>query len=266
MKRIMYSVIFLMLASFAAFAQEAKTTVTINSTFSSYYWGSIVGGIFYDGPVNFTDVTLLRENADGSSYYAFAGMINAMDTVRYDYEGSNEYYLGLGHISSRKTDSGYTWLTLNRMVMYDSISQIEKLDDDLIMFKIRGDFFPEWYISPYIEYYHWIKTGSDAPPVGWFGRAGITRNQPLGISIKGEPLKLGLDLSFGYAGNDGLFGSKDPGVAYYRGVVGLPIPLTKRWTLTPFLVAQLPGDQRKGSAFVDGDHPLFYNLKLTYKW
>jgi hypothetical protein len=251
----------LMQFSFATptLASDVPTTTTINSLFASRYWGSIVGGIFYTGgAVNFTDITQSWGNN-----YAFVGMINPLDTLEYDFQGGTEYYAGIGRTWSIASDVR-TFVKLNTLIMYDAISQIERLDDDIILFKVRADFFPGAAITPYFEHYQWVGVSSASPPVGWFERIGVTRTQPLGVSLFKRKLSAVIDLSVGYA-SAGLFGTSS-GLAYYRGHLSLPIQVTKSFTVTPSIVGQLPGNQAEGAAFVDGEHPFFYNIALTWKF
>ena len=79
---------------------------------------------------------------------------------------------------------------------------------------------------------------------GWFGWAGIRGRYPTGI----RQVKLTLEVSAAYS--DGALG-QTPGLVYGRAVVGLPIKVSKRVTLTPSILLQTPiGDQR--------EHPLRY--------
>ena len=153
-------------------------------------------------------------------------------------------------------------MKLDLLALYDAISEIEKLDDDVIEFRFRIDLPRTPVIQPYTELYRWEKTGSDAPPIGWFTRAGIVRQQPLGLFLNGKELKLCVDLSIGHS-SDGLFG-KGEGLAYYRAIISTDIPINDQLTISPSIVGQLPGKgQPSDRSFVDHSR-VFYNLSFKY--
>src|SRR5947209_1031504 len=59
-------------------ASPDRLRFTITDTVSTRYWGSIVGGIFYTGgPVNFTNLTITK-NDPWRSTYLLLGMINPL--------------------------------------------------------------------------------------------------------------------------------------------------------------------------------------------
>ncbi|MBC7981495.1 hypothetical protein H7X65_00275 [Candidatus Parcubacteria bacterium] len=236
----------------------------IDNTIASRYWGSIVGGIFYPGgAVNFTDFTVTKEDSLGSMYFLI-GMINPLDTFEYDDQGGTEYYLGLGHsFDLWKDGNGPPLVGLDVFVLYDAISPIEEMDDDVIETRLRLDFPRVPFAQPYIEYYNWQASGNDAPPVGSFIRVGTQRQQPLGISFQQSELKLKIDASLGFAG-EGLFGT-DGGLSYYRLVLSLPVKISEHFSVTPAIIGQLPGNQDPDAAFVDRPR-LFYNLTLSWEF
>ncbi len=245
----------------AGFLDDIK--VSLNTTFASRYWGSIVGGIFYaGGAVNFTTLTFSKDSAHGNTY-VYGGMINPLDTTKYDYKGGTEYYLAVGHTFSlwESGPDNLPLIKVNVMVLYDAISKISNWSDDVIEELVRVDFPRVPVAQPYVEYYHWDTSGNDSPDTGSFGRVGIKRQQPLGFSLFGSPVSLGIDLSAGYCG--GTFGTSK-GLAYYRAVISSEIKVNKNLKILPSIVGQLPGDgQEVGRAFVDRPR-LFYNLGLQW--
>ncbi len=237
--------------------------VTLASKFSSRYWGSIVGGVFYTGgAVNFTDLTVSKDNPNGNTYLV-AGMINPLDTWKYDHEGGTEYYFAVGKTFNlwKGGPKNQPLVKIEAMLLYDAISRIKELDDDVIEQFVRIDLPRVPVVQPYVEGYHWTKTGDDSPQVGFFGRAGLHRQQPLGVKLFGSPLELSMDVSAGYCW--GTFGTSR-GLAYYRGVLGTEIRLNKRLSVTPFVVGQLPGGgQEDGRDFVP-ETAVYYNVLVKY--
>ncbi len=238
--------------------------VMLSDTIASRYWGSIVGGIFYSGgPVNFTDFKFTVNDPVGTSFI-FVGMINPLDTLKYDYNGGTEYYAGVGKTFdiAKGGPNNLPLIRLTTICMFDSIHEIERIDDDVIQQYLRIDLPRIPVIQPYAEGYNWIKSGDRSPPVGYFARAGIHRQQPLGFSLRKSPMELGLDLSVGYSG-PGLFGTSE-GLAYYRAVVSTAFQISKNFKIVPAIIGQLPGGgQDKSAAFVDRPR-LFYNLTLQW--
>jgi hypothetical protein len=236
--------------------------VTLSDTIASRYWGSIVGGIFYTGgPVNFTTLNFSLDDKWGSTY-TFVGMINPLDTLKYDYHGGTEYFLAVGRTIElwKGGSKNLPLLKLNGMVLYDAVSRIDHWNDDVVQQYLRLDVPRVPIAQPYLECYNWIQSGHKSPPVSWFARAGIHRQQPMGVTFQKSEMELGIDLSAGYSG-DGLFGTSE-GLAYYRAVISTEFKVNKHLSIVPSIVGQLPGDQ-KPKAFVDRAR-LFYNLTLSW--
>ena len=245
----------------ASFFKE--THFSVIDTIASRYWGTIVGGIFYSGPVNFTDFKISIDDKIGTTY-GFVGMINPLDTIRYDYHGGTEYYSGVGKtidLWNGGLDNS-PLVRLNGMVMYDSVSHIDRLSDDLVQEYFRIELPRVPWVTPHAEYYHWKKVGKYSPPVGYFLRVGFSRPQPLGFQAFGQDIALDVDTSAGYSG-PGLFGRTE-GLAYGRMVVSSDIQVSKHFKLVPSICGQLSGGgQKAGQAFVDHSR-LFYNLTLRW--
>lgn len=237
---------------------------SIINTTASRYWGSIVGGIFYSGgPVNFTDFKLTLDDSFGKTY-VFVGMINPLDTLKYDHNGGTEYYAAIGKTVDlwKGGPDNLPLVRLNAMVLYDAISEIERVDDDVVQQYLRVELTRIPFAQPYVEGYNWFKTGNKAPSTGYFLRAGIHRQQPLGFSFRGSEMKLGIDVSAG-GGSEGLFGTS-AGLAYYRAVLSMAFKINDHWKVTPAIIGQLPGrGQDENRAFVDHSR-LFYNLTVQF--
>ncbi len=240
---------------------------TFENTVASRYWGSIVGGIFYQGgPVCFSNFTLTQTDALGSTYL-LAGMITPLDTLKWDNQeqsGGNEYYIGIGRTFDfgKEKPSDLALVRLNIFVMYDAISPIKELGNDLFQEFIRLDFPRVPFFQPYVEGYHWDKVGHQSPQIGTFGRAGIHRQQPLGFSLFDFPMELGIDLSVGYAITD-IFGTSE-GLAYYRAVLSTEIKVSEHLSIIPAVIGQWPGSQADGEAFVN-HREIFFNITLRWQ-
>ncbi len=245
--------------------QPDRLHFTLANTMASRYWGSIVGGIFYSGGgVNFTDFTSTLDDKFGSTY-VLLGMINPLDTLKYDHNGGTEYYGGIGRTLNlwKGGPRDIPLVKMNALIMYDAISEIERWNDDVIQEYLRLDFPRIPFAQPYVEGYHWEKSGSKSPPVGFFWRTGVHRDQPLGFSFLNSPMELGIDLSAGYSG--GVFGTSS-GLAYWRAILSTKIRLSKKLDLIPSVVGQLPGrGQESDRSFVDHSR-VFYNLSLRWKF
>ncbi len=237
---------------------------SIINTIASRYWGSIVGGIFYSGgSVNFTDFSLTVDDPLGTTY-TFVGMINPLDTFRYDYNGGTEYYAAVGKTLDMWKGGAHDFpaVRLDLMVLYDAISQIDRLDDDVVQQYVKIELPRIPIAQPYVQGYHWFKTGDRAPEGGFFGRAGIHRQQPLGFSFRKTPIELGIDLSSGWS-SEGLFGTSR-GLAYHRAILSTVFTWNKHFKIIPAIIGQLPGrGQDENRKFVDHSR-LFYNLTLRY--
>jgi hypothetical protein len=237
--------------------------VTINNTIASRYWGSTVGGIFYSGgPVNFTDLITTKDDKWGSTYL-LVGMVNPLDTLKWDHNGGTEYYAGIGRTLSlwKGGDKNLPLLNVNALVMYDAISRIKQFDNDVIQQKLRLDLPRVPVFQPYVEGYHWFPSGDNSPPTGFFGRLGIHRQQPLGFTFRKSEMELGVDLSTGYS--DSIFGASS-GLAYYRMVLSTEFKISEHFRIAPSIIGQLPGGgQERGRAFVDRSR-VFYNLSIRY--
>ncbi len=241
--------------------------ITLDNTFASRYWGSIVGGIFYGGRfVCFTNLTLSLDDSYGSTY-VLAGMINPLDTWQWDNRrkpGGTEYYFGIGRTFDLwKGLDGMPLVKINSLIMLDSISPITELRNDLVEEYFRASFPRVPLVEPYVEVYHWDPVGTKSPQTGFFLRAGIHRQQPLGFKLFGTPMELGMDLSIGDAATS-IFGTSS-GIAYYRGILSTEVRLNEHISIIPAVIGQIPGNQDIGHAFVKNPEA-FFNLTVSYKF
>jgi len=94
------------------------------------------------------------------------------------------------------------------------------------------------WLQPYISARYFGQVTTSSPESGWFYWLGVRGTYPTPI----KQAKLTVELSAAYS--DGAFGHT-PGLVFGRAVIGLPVSLSKRVTLTPSVLLQTPiGDQR----------------------
>lgn len=187
-----------------------------------------------------------------------------MDTLKYDHLGGTEYYAAIGRTLNlwKGGDNDLPLVKLNFMLLYDSISQIERLNDDLWEQFVRIDLPRVPFVQPFAEFYHWNAQGRNSPPTGCFIKTGIHRQQPLGFKFHDKPVELSIDLLAGWS-SEGLFGNSS-GLAYYRVILSSEFQVTKNMKFIPSIVGQLPGGRQDDDRrFVDRPR-LFYNV--TLKW
>lgn len=220
----------------------------------SRYYGTIFGGVFYDGPMSFTDVGISYKNSLGRlTYVAMAGQkLDRLGT--YNHDGGNEYDTGLDQ-SFRLGSKAYPVLVdVGMMYLFThdlSTTKGDAFDETIrVDFPIRADLASGPIIQPYFQEYHYHVVGNEMKDAGWIGYAGLIRDQSISPT-----LKLNFDYRMGI--NSGVYESHS-GIEFHRLAVSLPIPVG-RWTLTPSLIGQLHGGDHQ--TYVTNDS-LFYTLSL----
>ena len=127
---------------------------------------------------------------------------------------------------------------------YFFLKDIGSLDDDIWIGEAEVSYTKWPCFRPYLCTRYFGEVSSKSAENGWFGWVGIRGTYPTGI----RQVDLTLDISA--ACSDGALG-RPPGLVYGRAVVGLPIKIGKRVTLTPSILLQTPlGEQQ--------DNPLPY--------
>ncbi len=145
---------------------------------------------------------------------------------------------------------------------YLALYDLGKMDNDLWAFDAEVDFDKVPIIQPYLATRHYGQIGSKSPGPGTFGWVGIKRNQPLGLTIGKDKLRVCLDSAL--ASSDGALG-REGGLAYWRTGLTLPIGIFRNLTFAPSLTYQYSLDQGNKS-YTKGKDDLVYGFNLIYKF
>jgi len=226
----------------------------------SQYYGTIFGGIFYNGPMSFTDVVASRQNKHNSlmsdsltlSSMTFDLSIGQkLDRLnKYNADGGNEYDFTIDQSFKFGPksyeilgDAGVCYLALHdlRNVNDDAFEEFVRLDFPIVI----GTNSP--VAQPYVEAFHYHDSGTFHNE-GWWTYGGVFRDQPLGCSLFGNELKLNIDFRTGASA--GAYGNKT-GVEYFR--LAFALPVTKgKWTVSPSLILQTPNGPDRSVVHKDG--------------
>lgn len=246
LQHLVISLICIASSAFGAGSSVVTTTspweYSASTLVMSKYYGTIVGGIFYDGPMSFTDLVATRKDASGSTRFDLSIGQKLDRLSSYNKDGGNEYDVILGR--TQKFGSSETPIfVVDASVTYLALTDMKAAKDDVFSSAIRIDAPQVEMVQPYVVVTRFDFVGDVGDP-GTFVYAGLMRNQPVGAST------LTIDYRIGYSLN-GLFGA-DRGLAYHRLSLSLPIDLGDGWTVIPSVIGQIKGNgQRPGHAFVD---------------
>jgi hypothetical protein len=223
-------------------AESSSWSYAFNHVSMSKYYGSIVGGIFYDGPMSFTDIIATRKDASGSTYIDLS-LGQKLDSLSFDKDGGNEYDLSVGRTFT--LGSADFPVAIDYRLTYLAVHHLRAMKDDVVSNALRVDLPKVRFAQPYLVIYRFDKVGPTSGS-GWFAYGGFQRSDQIG-AFAGKPLILGLEYRLGYSGT--VFGTK-PGLAYHRLSVSLTAELAGGWKVTPSLVGQTSGNgQPRGYAF-----------------
>lgn len=121
---------------------------------------------------------------------------------------------------------------------YFAIKDLGDFKNDLWIAEAEIVYTKYAYFQPYVSARYFGQITSKSPDTGWFGWAGVRGSFKTGI----PRTKLTTDVSIAYS--DGALG-RDAGLVFCRAVIGLPIQVSKRMTITPSVLLQTPiGSQR----------------------
>src|SRR5574343_1545540 len=163
----MKKTIFVIILSLFVNAEEKpKCTNTLSETVLSKYYGSIIGGIFYDAPLVFSEL-----NINCSGTYVDLWASRPITNRKYNQNGGDEYDLTIGKSFQinrlMRGDVGGTYL---------AVYPLSHGNGHIYTLQGRLDFNTK-VVQPYVQYFHFGKTGRTSPPSGEFFYAGIQRNQ-----------------------------------------------------------------------------------------
>lgn len=251
----------LVFLSSVCIAQNDKYDYTLTTTVLSQYYGSIIGGIFYDRPLVFSDLNVARNDQKGSSYVNF-WFARPITHKQYNVDGGDEYDLTVGRILLLGKTGSVPKAILNLSGTYLAIHPLGHFNGHVWTAQGRVDFPSVPVVQPYVQYYHFGTTGVTSPPAGEFVYAGVTRNQKTRFAIGDRKISVAIDYRFGFSG--GALGT-DIGPSYNRMSVGLVLPITEKISIIPTAIGQVPF-KRHDPLKVLGDHSRgFYTLSVVYK-
>lgn len=228
---------------------------------TSEYYGSIFGGIFYPGPMSWTDLVASRKDKVGALTFDLS-IGQKLDRInQFNRDGGNEYDFTVDHSFSLGSkpwqvlgDAGVCYLALHDLgrIKDDCLEEFVRLD-----FPVGNDKTGSPIIQPYMEAFHFHDVGDGLHNEGWWTYGGAFRNQPLGCKVFDNELKLNIDFRVGASA--GAYGSKT-GIEYYR--IAFTLPFAKgKWTVAPSLIFQTPGSSGRPYVHNNEDH-VFYALLI----
>ncbi len=219
----------------------SKWGYSMSTLLMSEYYGTIFGGIFYNGPMSFTD--FVASHQDSAGFLSFDLSVGQkLDRLnRYNADGGNEYDFTVDHTL---TLGSKPWQVLADVgVCYLAVYDLGKIKDDvfeefvLLKFPLLPNAAGNPLVVPYAEAFHYNDCVDGFHNRGWWTYGGLYRDQSLGCKLFGNELKLNVDFRVGASA--GAYGSKT-GIEYYRIAFALPISKGK-WTISPSLILQMPG-------------------------
>ncbi len=244
--------------------EAGRYSYNLSSMVLSKYYGSIVGGIFYNRPLVFNDLMISRSDKAGSTYVDL-WMSRPVTNLDWNRNGGDEYDFVLGRtldLGKKKVD-GQPTVRLDIAGTYLAVHPLTRFNGHVFTVATRADFPQVPVVQPYAMWYHFGKVGQNSPPAGEFFYGGLLRNQPTRLLIGDRKVAIDLDYRFGYSG--GALGA-DWGPAYNRLYVGLNLPVSKRVTVKPTVIGQVPFTRRDPLGIL-GDRPrVFCTLSVTYHW
>lgn len=219
---------------------ESSWGYQIGTVFMSEYYGTIFGGVFYKGPMSFTDVVASYKDGLGTLTLDLSVGQKLSHMGEFNVDLGNEYDLTIGHSFGLGTAKfpvqlyvGSTYLAVYDLenVADDFVSQTVRLDFPILADRESGPLF-----QPYAQIYHYNHIGGFRNE-GWIWYAGLIRDQKLGYKLFNSDLVLNIDYRMGL--NAGVLNSH-VGIEYHRLAFSLPVRIGK-WTLTPQVLGQIPG-------------------------
>jgi hypothetical protein len=245
---------------------DSPYAFSVNALFMSQYYGSDVGGIFYDGPMSFTDFILSRKD-EGPTVFGRDGanridlsVGQKLDNADFDVDYGNEYDLIIGRdavVGPEKFPIHY-----DVSVAYFALHDLGLIKDDIVQTILTVDLPKVPVVQPYVTLYRFdVINGAGS---GWFLAAGIVRSREVSwISINGHPLVVSASYRFGYALSS-LLGT-DPGAVYHRFALSATVKASERLSVMFRWTPQFSANGQGENTFVRGTHH-FFEGALSYKF
>jgi len=202
-------------------------SVTYTSAILSKYYGSIIGGIFYDDWVTFQDIGIARMDKKGTTYVDLWASRPITNTA-YNKNWGDEYDVVVG----RSMPLAKGKVRLDIAGTYLVVNNLERINDDIATGKIRLDFPKVPHLQPYAEVYRFIEVGPKSPSGGSFIYLGLLHDQKIGGD---HGPTIGFDYRYGHS--LGVLGA-EAGPSYHRLSISPVIPIAKKIDFVPSLVGQ----------------------------
>ena len=234
--------------------------------FANQYYGSDIGGIFYDGPISFTDFVVSRKD-NGPSVFGRDGvnridltLIQKLDDTEFDVDYGNEYDLAIGRSANIGPEEFPVHYDVS--VIYQALHQLDLIEDDIVQNVLTLDLPKVPIVQPYVTLYRFNVMNGEGS--GWFLAPGIVRNQDVPwIKINDNPLALSASYRFGYAMSS-LLGA-DSGAVYHRFALSATAKVSEDLSVMLRWTPQFSANGQGENAFVEGTH-YFIEGVLTYKF
>lgn len=236
-------------AAVSSLSQESLPQFAWENTVSSKYWGSIVGGVFYDGPVLWSDLSISLPDKAGVTSVGL-WVCRPLDSLRYNKNFGDEYDAYVSQSYKVGKD-----LVLSGTVSYQAIYDLANFADDLVLLAVRVDAPSVPFAQPYICFNEFVGWSDSASLSGWFIYGGLQREQKL---WGWKSASLHLDYRIGYSG--GALGS-NLGFEYQRLQASVPIKLGRNLVVSPSVIGQAPLESNRTFAL---KAQLFF--MLSAKW
>ncbi len=195
------------------------------------------GLVAYDAPVMVNEVVVTKNNFYGGLWNA-----TSLGSEKYGKFGK-ELDFNFGYKQS--LGSGQFWIpTCDIALSYYVLGDWTTVSDDRFIIDFRIEFAKIPIVQPYIAFRYFGSVG-EASKDGEFFWLGLRRDQSLGIKPFGSEVSLRVDAFFAFV-TQGSMG-RDGGFIYSRVQTSLNVPLSKRFSINPFCMVQVPaGDQNGG--------------------
>ncbi len=197
------------------------------------------GLVAHDGPVSQVEAIVALKNG------LYGGVNNMMSL-------GGTFYKQLDFLVGNKNTFDSVGIpkilipTIDATLSYYTLGDWAVVDDDryIVDFCLTLSKMP--VVQPYVSFRYFGSVG-EATKDGEFFWLGLSRSQPLGLKPFGGEISLRADASFAFA-TEGSLG-REGGFVYSRIQTSVNVPLSKKFSLCPFWMIQVPsGDQngRKG--------------------
>lgn len=232
---------------------ETPWNYVASSTGMSKYYGTWVGGIFYDGPMSFTGLTASRKLGRGT-FHANASIGRKLDSTTWNKDGGDEIDTEIGQAWSADTGAA-TQVDASYTLSFMAVHPLGQLGNDFLSHVVSVSMPNIAWAAPYATLIRSDSLGK-APGSGWFAFGGLVGHVNLT-----DRVGIRLDYRTGYS--FGIYGG-GKGWDYHRLEASVPLAIGKSWTVVPALVGQVSAHGQKKNPFIDRSR-LLATLTLSHR-